>query len=374
MKPYTQLLHCKTTLEDHYAANNAPIYQTATFAQTAVENQPIYDYTRSGNPTRSFAAEQIAQLEEGQFGFLFASGMAAIATVLNTLPHNAHVIAGSDIYGGTHRLLSQRVQQGNLRVSFVDSTELQKVDAAFTDHTHLILIETPSNPLQKITDIKKLSALCHKRGALLAIDNTFLSPWLQKPLKWGADIVIHSATKHLSGHSDITAGAVVVNDVTLAEKIAFMQNAEGNALAPFESWLLSQHLKTLGLRIERAQSNALKIASYLQNHPKIKKVYCAGLKTHPGYALNQQQADGFGSLISFTTDDLNLSKKIVNQTQLFVISVSFGSLKSLISLPYFMSHASIPEAARDLPQDLVRLAIGIEDCDDLIHDLAAALD
>lgn len=373
MKPYTQLLHCKTTLEDHYTANNAPIYQTATFAQTAIENRQIYDYTRSGNPTRSFAAEQIAQLEEGQFGFLFASGMAAIATVLNILPPNAHVIAGCDIYGGTHRLLSQRMQQGNLRVSFVDTTELHNVHDSFTAHTRLILIETPSNPLQNITDIKKLGALCHKLGAIFAVDNTFLSPWLQKPLKWGADIVVHSATKHLSGHSDITAGAVVVNQASLAEKIAFMQNAEGNALAPFDSWLLSQHIKTLGLRIERAQTNALKIASYLQKHPKVKKVYYAGLKSHPGYALNLKQANGFGSLISFTTDDLQLSKNIVNKTNLFVISVSFGSLKSLISLPYFMSHASIPKAARNLPEDLIRLAIGIEDCDDLIHDLATAL-
>lgn len=369
MKSYTQLVHPKSSVVDPYQANCPPIYQTATFAQESLDERAPYDYTRSGNPTRTLVAEQIAELEAGQFGFLFSSGMAALATVVGLLNPGDRILVGDDIYGGTHRLVTKHFAKYQLEAVFVDTTDLNKVAAALTDKTKMVLIETPTNPLQKITDIKALAELVHAHQALLAVDNTFLSPWLQQPLTLGADIVIHSATKNLSGHSDVTAGAVVVNEAKLSEQIAFSQNAAGNALAPFESWLLSHNLKTLGLRVERQQANAKKIVTYLAEHPKVKKVFYAGLPNHPGYALNQAQAKGAGSLISFTTDSLTLSKKLVEGTQLFTTAVSFGSLKSLISLPCYMSHASISAAERRLPEDLVRLAIGIEDVEDLIFDL-----
>jgi cystathionine beta-lyase len=371
MNRWTQLVHFDPNPGDPHSPNTTPLYQTSTFAQTlGGDNQ--YDYTRSGNPTRTIVEQQIAKLEEGKAAFAFSSGMAALNAVIGLLHTGDHIIAGDDLYGGTHRLLTKRLAQRGLHVSFVDTTDLSAIAQAIKPKTRLILIETPSNPLQKISSIKALADVAHSNDALLAVDNTFLSPWIQQPLLLGADIVIHSGTKHLSGHGDVTAGVVIVNNADLIAQCAFIQNAEGSALAPFESWLLLRGLKTLGLRIEKQQRTTAQIISYLQNHSHVKKIYSPALADHPGAALHAKQAKGNGTLISFTTDNLALSKQLINKTQLFVTSVSFGSLSSLISLPGDMSHASIKSEERNFNADLVRLSIGIEDPQDLINDLEQA--
>ncbi|HEX2549311.1 MAG TPA: PLP-dependent transferase, partial [Gammaproteobacteria bacterium] len=260
MNRFTELVQFNPCPGDIYRANSTPIYQTATFAQESLDEFGQYDYSRSGNPTRTVAENLIAKLENGTHGFLFNSGMAAINTVFGLLKSGDHVIASDDLYGGTHRLLSQRLIPRDITFTLVDTTQLSAVSNAIKANTRLVFIETPSNPLQKITDVNKLSLLIKDYDLSLVVDNTFLSPWGQNPLTIGADIVVHSATKHLAGHSDITAGAIVVKEKTLAEQIAFIQNAEGSALTPFESWLLIRGLKTLGLRIERQESVALKVA------------------------------------------------------------------------------------------------------------------
>jgi len=260
MNRWTDLVHFDPCPGDIYRANSTPIYQTATFAQESMDAFGKYDYSRSGNPTRSVVESHIAKLEKGKFGYVFNSGMAALNTVLGLLKPGDHIIATDDLYGGTHRLLSERLKQRGVDFTLVDTTNIAEVISAWKRQTRLLLIETPSNPLQKITDITALSHFTKEKGLLLVIDNTLLSPWLQNPLTLGADIVVHSATKHLAGHSDITAGVIVLNDEAIAQKIAFIQNAEGSALTPFESWLLIRGLKTLGLRIERQQRVAYKIA------------------------------------------------------------------------------------------------------------------
>lgn len=372
MNRWTQLVQFDPCPGDPFKANSTPLYQTATFAQESLDVMGQYDYTRSGNPTRTVVEQQIARLEEGKFAFVFNSGMAALTTVVGLLNQGDHIIVGDDVYGGTHRLLSQRLPQRGISVTWVDTTDLAAVALALTDHTRWVLIETPSNPLQKITDIKALATLLHKKNVLLAVDNTFLSPWLQQPLLLGADLVIHSATKHLGGHGDVTAGAIITNHGALAEIIAFIQNAEGSALSPFESWLLLRGLKTLGLRVERQQQVAGSVVDFLKQHAAVKKIYYPGLPQHPGFNLHRQQAKGPGMVITFETGSREMSKVIAESTQLFTLSVSFGSLSSLISLPCNMSHAAIPDEARRLPPDLVRLSIGIEAANDLIADLGQA--
>lgn len=373
MNRWTQLVHYNPNPLDPYHPNVTPIYQTATFSQHSENGDDKYDYTRSGNPTREVVEQQIAWLESGRDGFVFSSGMAAITAVMGLFSHGDHIIAGNDLYGGTHRLLTQCLPKRGLQHTFVDTTDISAVSASLRPNTRLILIETPSNPLQKISDIAELANLAHRHGILLVVDNTFLSPWLQQPLILGADIVIHSATKHLSGHSDVTAGAVVVNNAQLAKELAFIQNAEGAGLAPFDCWVLQKGLKTLGLRIERQQNSAEKIAHYLQNHPQVKQVYYPGLATHQGWEIQRRQARGGGTVISFAMHSEELSQKLVKSTQLFIRSVSFGSLSSLISLPCRMSHASVSSEQRLFSANLVRISIGIEDPSDLIGDLEQAL-
>lgn len=373
MNRWTQLVQFDPCPGDSYRANSTPIYQTATFAQPSMESGCAYDYSRSGNPTRHTVEKQIAQLEQGRFAFAFNSGMAALTALTGILQCGDHIIAGDELYGGTHRLLSQRLPQRGISVTWVNTTDIKSVAKAFTNKTRLVLIETPSNPLQKITEIRLLTDLAHKRDALCVVDNTMLSPWLQQPLLLGADIVIHSATKHLGGHSDLTAGVIITDQQEIADKIAFIQNAEGAGLAPFESWLLLRGLKTLGLRIEREQHTAIQIAHHLNNHPLVKKVYYPGLLHHPGYDIHIKQSKGPGTVIAFECGSHIATEEMIAKTQLFIKSVSFGSLNSLISLPSCMSHASVPENQRHFTTNLLRLSIGIEDVDDLIADLDQAL-
>ena len=375
MKTATRCVHGES-LTDPYRAIAPPIYQTATFKQLSATEFGEYDYTRSGNPTRTLLEKQLAALEDGEFACAFASGMAAITALTRLVNNGEQIVAGNDLYGGTVRLLEQLRKRQGINVRYVDTTELSAVRAALTPATRLILVETPSNPLFRISDVRALAQLAHEHNSLLAIDNSMLSPVLQQPLNLGADIVIHSATKFLCGHSDVTGGVVITNDPTVHECISFYQNAEGAGLNPFESWLLLRSLKTLSLRVGRQNESACKIAQFLANHPDGFTVYYPGLVDHPGHQVHRDQAEGDGAVLSFTTGDAELSKRIAEAAKLFTIAVSFGSFASTISLPYCMSHASIPQTLKTElapPQDLLRISVGIEDVGDLIEDLEQAI-
>jgi cystathionine beta-lyase len=360
---------------DPHRPTSTPIYQTATFAQESAFELGRYDYSRSGNPTRAVLERELARLELGRRGLAFASGMAALSTLARLVPAGGTLVAGDDLYGGTYRLLEEVLGRAGVRVRFVDVTDGAAVERELARGADLLLVETPTNPLQRVADVRGLAALARARGTLFAVDNTHLSPWLQNPLELGADVVVHSATKHLGGHGDLTAGALVVRDEALGERLAFLQNAEGNALAPFEAWLLLRGLKTLGLRVERAVRNAEQVARFLAAAPLVTRVHYVGLASHPGHALHARQARGPGSVVAFETGSVELSRRVVERLELFTIAVSFGSVASQATLPCRMSHKSIPagvRAERRLPEDLVRLSIGIEDAQDLVDDLSAA--
>jgi len=374
MKLATRCVHFGAG-DDPYGAISPPLYQTATFRQTAAAEVGEYDYTRSGNPTRTLLQQQLAALEGGGYACTFASGMAAISAVTRLVKSDEEIIAGDDLYGGTIRLLENLRQRQRIRVSYVDTSDLEAFKAALTPQTKLVLIETPSNPLFRISDIRKLAHATREAGAILAVDNSMLSPIFQQPLLLGAHIVIHSATKFLCGHGDVIAGAVVTNDANLHKQIAFTVNAEGAGLSPFDCWLALRGLKTLALRVERQSETAAKVAQFLNLHPQVSRVYYPAFAEHGTYDTHRGQATGDGAVISFTTGDAELSARIVESTQLFEIAVSFGSVGSTISLPRHMSHDSIPPSLRDRlgpPLDLVRVSIGIEDADDLIDDLDRA--
>ena len=375
MKTSTRCVQLGTG-NDLHGAIVPPIYQTATFVQPTATEFGDFDYTRSGNPTRSLLEEQLASLEDATYASAFASGMAALTALTRIVRSGEEIIAGDDLYGGTVRLLERIASTQGVTVRYVDTTDLDLVRSNLTSSTRLILIETPSNPLFRITDIRALSLIARDAGALLAVDNSMLSPVFQRPLNLGADIVIHSATKFLCGHSDVTAGAIITNDRSVHESISFQQNAEGAGLSPFESWLLLRGLKTLALRVERQNKSAQRVAEFLESHSSVARVFYPGLVSNEGHKIHRQQSEGDGAVVSFTTDDPDFSVRLVEATRLFKIAVSFGSVGSTISLPCRMSHASIPLALRDRigpPADLVRLSVGIEDVDDLIDDLSHAL-
>jgi cystathionine beta-lyase len=376
MRPATAIARFKAAPGDPYAAAAAPLYQTATFAQSSPLGGGPYDYSRSGNPTRTVLEQQLAEIEGAVRALAYASGLAALAAVVRMLGSGGEVVAGDDLYGGSYRLLSRILPRQGIAVRYADATDLAAVAAACGPRTRLVLVETPTNPLLRIADLAALAELAHARGALLAVDNSLLSPYLQRPLALGADLVIHSATKALGGHSDLTAGVVAVRDHTLAEELDFQRNAEGTALNPFEAWLLLRGMKTLAVRLERQQANAQHLAELLAGHPRVRRVHYPGLAGHPGAAIHRRQAAGPGPVLSFETGSVALSQRVAAAAELFTISVSFGSVSSLISLPCAMSHASIPpevRRARALPEDLIRLAVGIEDPADLAADLTQAL-
>jgi len=386
----TKIIAFNPCENDPYGASSMPIYQTATFAQPAADQFGDYDYTRSGNPTRDALQKQVAQLEgvDGARAFCFTTGMAALTAVTRMVAAGEEVIVNDDSYGGTYRLMSKVAARQGIRVRYINMAGKSgpaNLQQAINASTKLVMIESPTNPMQRICNIRELARICHANdhptGTLLSIDNTMMSPVLSRPLEHGADIVIHSATKFMCGHSDTMAGAVIVRDMkegdkTLAEALYFYQNAEGTALAPFDCWLISRGIKTMALRVERQQINAVRVAQWLQTVPLIKTVYYAGLETHKDYDIHMSQASGGGSVVCFLTGNTELSKHIVTNTKLFKITVSFGSVTSLISLPGSMSHASIPaevRSAREFPEDLVRMSVGIESAEDLIADLQKAM-
>eukprot|EP00931_Biecheleriopsis_adriatica_P100380 TRINITY_DN75704_c0_g1_i1.p1 TRINITY_DN75704_c0_g1~~TRINITY_DN75704_c0_g1_i1.p1 ORF type:complete len:634 (+),score=104.88 TRINITY_DN75704_c0_g1_i1:90-1904(+) len=361
--------------EDPYHPSNTPIYQTATFVQPSANEFGPYDYSRSGNPTRTALEKHVAMLEQAAAAFAFASGMAALHTVTRLLKCGDEVIANEDIYGGMHRLLTQDCSHNGVEVNFVDTTDLEALSKAITPRTRLIHLESPSNPRMRITDLRGVCSIAHKHGILVSVDSTMMPPVICKPLGLGVDIVIHSATKFFSGHADCTGGLVCVRDPELAHRVAFLQNAEGTALAPFECFLFLRGIKTMFLRVDRAQKNARQVTSFLLKSPYIQKVFFPG----PGgcdpksLAIHLSQSSGSGSVISFTTGSVDFSRRLVNACKIFKTTVSFGSVNSLLEMPCTMSHASIPAEKRTLPEDLVRLSVGIEDHLDLIADLDQAL-
>jgi cystathionine beta-lyase len=377
MKIDTKLVQSCGSPGDPHRAVATPIYQTATFEQESAVEFSAYDYSRSGNPTRAVLEQQLAELEHGSRAFAFASGLAALTAVTRLLKSGDEILAIDDVYGGTCRLFSRILTRSEIVVRYVHGSTVDDFASAFTPRTRLVHIETPTNPLLKVVDIAALAELAHSNGALLCVDNTMLSPYLQNPLTLGADIVIHSATKFLCGHSDVVAGAVVVRDAELAGEFYLIQNGEGAVLGPFDSYLLLRGIKTLGLRIERQQSNAKAIAEYLAKHPAVRRVYYPALSDKQGLAIHSRQSRGHGAVVSFETGSLQTSRKVVEALKLFPITVSFGGLQSSVSLPGRMSHASVPArvaASRKLPADLIRLSVGIEAVTDLIGDLDTALE
>jgi cysteine-S-conjugate beta-lyase len=377
MKLDTKLVQSSGCPGDPHRAVTTPIYQTATFEQEGALEFSEYDYSRSGNPTRAVLEQQLAELEQGTRAFAFASGLAALTAITRLLKPGDEILAVDDVYGGTCRLFSKILKRSEISVRYIHGSTGEDFAHAFSDRTRLVHIETPTNPLLKIVDIASLAHVTHQHNALLSVDNTMLSPYLQNPLALGADIVMHSATKFLCGHSDVIAGAVVVRDAQLAEELYLIQNGEGAVLGPFDSYLLLRGIKTLGVRMERQQGNAAQVAGFLAGHPAVKRVYYPSLLEKKSFGIHVRQARGNGAVVSFETGSLETSRQVVESLKLFPITVSFGGLQSSVSLPGRMSHASVPAhvaAQRQLPVDLVRLSVGIEDADDLIADLAEALE
>jgi cystathionine beta-lyase len=373
----TKLVQTAGCPGDPHRAVATPIYQTATFEQEGALEFSEYDYSRSGNPTRKVLEEQLAELEHGVRAFAFASGLAALTAVTRLLQPGDEIAVVDDVYGGTCRLFSKILKRSQISVRYVHGSTAEDFEREFTNRTRLVHIETPTNPLLKVVDIAGLANLAHKNDALLCVDNTMLSPYLQNPLTLGADVVIHSATKFLCGHSDVIAGAVVVRDEKLADDLYLIQNGEGAVLGPFDSYLLLRGIKTLGVRLERQQANAAQIATVLSGHPAVRRVYYPTLLDKKSWAIHGRQARGNGAVLSFETGSLETSRQTVESLKLFPITVSFGGLQSSVSLPGRMSHASVPPqvaAQRQLPVDLIRLSVGIEDAEDLIADLGDALE
>jgi len=376
----TRLVHLSEKLDDPFDSVAPPLYQTATFNQPGATDFGAYDYSRSGNPTRTLLENQMADIESADRAFAFASGMAAIATVMRLVKPGECVLAGNDIYGGTQRFLGKiaPAKQG-LEVKHVDMTNIDEVKAALADaegpKIKLVLVESPTNPRLEVCDIAAISRIAKDHGAIVCVDNSIMAPIFQRPIDLGADISMTSATKFIAGHSDVTGGILSVVGKDLCEEIYFHQNAEGNMMSPFECWLSLRGLKTMALRMEKQAANAERIAAYLQSHPLVTKVNYAGLADHPGSGIHASQASSGGSIISFETGSVEVSRRIVEDTKLFKITVSFGSVTSLISMPCYMSHASVPaeiRKERGLVDDLVRISAGIESIDDLIADLEEA--
>ncbi|BCZ17891.1 Cystathionine gamma-synthase MetB [Helicobacter sp. NHP19-003] len=376
MRLQTKLIHGGISEDATTGAVSVPIYQTSTYRQEKVGQHKGYEYSRSGNPTRHALEELIAALEGGVKGFAFASGLAGIHATLTLFKSGGHILLGNDVYGGTFRLFSQVLSKTGLTYTLIDSSESAQIQAALQPNTKALYLETPSNPLLKITDLKKCAALAKEHGLVTIVDNTFATPYLQNPLELGADIVVHSATKYLGGHSDVVAGLVTTNSPKLAQEIGFLQNAIGGVLGPQDSWLIQRGIKTLAVRMQAHGKNALGVARFLQAHPKVDKVYYPGLESHPHHALAKSQMRGFGGMLSFTLKDEAQAAPFIERLKIFTLAESLGGVESLVSVPALMTHACIPKEQRlkaGVSDGLVRLSVGIEDMEDLIEDLDQAL-
>lgn len=370
------LIHGGVDGDKTTGAVSVPIYQTSTYRQKGLGENSGYEYSRTGNPTRHALEKLITDLEDGYEGFAFASGMAAITAVLTLFKSGDKILMSDNVYGGTFRVLDKVFKNFNINYELVDGSNEEEVERKIDTNVKAIYIESPTNPLMTITDISKISSIARKHNILTIVDNTFMTPYLQKPIELGADIVLHSATKYLGGHSDLIAGLVVVNNKELANKIAFIQNSTGGVLNPFDSWLLIRGMKTLSVRMDRHLENAEYIAKFLKDNPTVEKVYYPGFKEHPGFEVQKKQANGSGAIISFVLNKKADIKKFFKGVKLVTLGESLGGVESLLSHPATMTHAAIPYEIRQkigIVDNLIRLSVGIEDKDDLIEDIDRAL-
>ena len=378
MKLATKLIHAGATPDPSTGAIMTPIYQTSTYVQEAPGVNKGYEYARSQNPTRKALEDALAIIENGKYALAFSSGVAATDSVIKLLNPGDEVIAANDMYGGSYRLFTKVWERYGIKFIYVDTTHPANVQAAVTANTKLIWVETPTNPLMNITDIEAIAVIAKQAKALLCVDNTFASPYLQNPLDWGADIVMHSATKYLGGHSDVIQGCLMMNDTELREKLYFIQKSCGAVPGPQDCFLVLRGIKTLGVRMKAHCENGIAIAHWLRNHPKVAKVYWPGFEDNKGYAIAKKQMTGFGGMISFELkdDSIAAATKVLSSTHLFSLAESLGGVESLINHPASMTHASIPREERiknGLSDGLIRLSVGIEDADDLIADLQQAI-
>ncbi len=372
----TGLIHGGIYGDQYTGAVNVPIYQTSTYEQQGLGQNKGWEYSRTGNPTRAALEALIAELEGGSHGFAFASGMAALTAVLSLFKSGDKIIISSNVYGGTFRVLDKIFKNFNISYSIEDTTDLEGLDKKITDEVKAILVETPANPLLTITDLEGIAKIAKKHGILSIVDNTFMTPYLQRPIEQGIDIVVHSATKYLGGHSDVVAGLAVVHNKELAERLAFIQNATGGVLGPFDSFLLIRGIKTLGVRLDRHTENALKIAKWLTDQSAVKKVYYPGLESAQGYEINKKQAKNGGAMISFELKENYDHKTFFSSLGLISLAESLGGVESLACHPASMTHASIPREIREkvgITDGLIRLSVGIEGVEDLIADLQQAI-
>ena len=377
MRLGSRLIHGGVDGDERTGAVSVPIYQTSTYRQRGLGENSGYEYSRTGNPTREALEKLIAELEGGKSGFAFASGMAAITAVLMLFRAGDKVIISSNVYGGTFRVLDKVFNQFDLSYEIVDTSDLNLLENKIVDPVKALIIESPANPLLTVTDIRGASEVAHRRGALVVVDNTFMTPYLQRPLELGADIVVHSATKYLGGHSDLVAGLAVAKDEEIAGRLAFIQNATGGVLEPFDSWLLIRGIKTLSVRMDRHLENAGFVAEFLQKHPGIKKIYYPGLPNFEGHALHRKQASGSGAIISFVLDDSYDIRTFFKSVGLITLGESLGGVESLLCHPASMTHASIPYEIRQkvgIVDSLIRLSVGIEDKRDIVADLEQAFE
>ena len=373
----TTAIHIGQEPDSATGAVSVPIYQTSTYAQEALGKNKGFEYARTSNPTRLALERNLAALEGAKFGFAFASGMAAIDATLRLVKSGEHVIVSDNTYGGTARLFKRILSNYGIEFDFVDTSEVANVDAAVKDNTRMIFVETPTNPVMIVTDLKAVSEVAHAVGVRVVCDNTFMSPYLQRPLDFGVDIVVHSTTKFLNGHSDGVGGAVVLNDEEDANWIGFVQNSAGAILSPFDSWLVLRGTKTLALRMEQHDKSGRVIAAFLEDHPKVKKIYYPGSISHKQHELAKRQQKGFGSMVSFDVGSLEAARIVLESVKLCTLAESLGGVETLICHPATMTHASVAPEVRNrlgITDGLVRISVGIEDTDDIIADLNQALD
>ncbi len=373
----TRAIHAGQQPEPTTGAIITPIYLTSTFVQSSPGKHKGYEYSRTSNPTRKAYEDCLASLESGEFGFGFASGCAASTTIMHLLKNGDHVIACDDLYGGSFRLFDKVIRKNGIQFSFVDMTDLNNIEKALQKNTRMIWIETPTNPLLKLIDIQRASKISRARRVTTVVDNTFMSPYFQKPLDLGADIVVHSSTKFINGHSDIVGGAVVVKNPQIAERLAFLSNSMGGICSPFDAFMCLRSLKTLSVRMKAHEENAMAVADFLETHDQVEKVIYPGLKSHPQYDLAQKQMSGFSGMISFyLKGGLNAASHFLEKVKIFSLAESLGGVESLIEHPAIMTHASVPPDIRKqlgIEDNLIRLSVGIEDSEDLIKDLEQAL-
>jgi cystathionine gamma-lyase / homocysteine desulfhydrase len=376
MKRKTQLIHGGIPSDKNTGAVVYPIYQVSTYKQDDVGVHKGFEYSRTGNPTRHALEELIKDLEGGKRGFAFGSGMAAITAVMMLFDSGDHVILTDDVYGGTYRVMSKVLNRLGIESTFVDTTDINQIEAALKPNTKALYVETPTNPLLKVTDIEAAAKWAKSKNLLFMVDNTFNTPYWQNPIELGADIVLHSATKYIGGHSDVVAGLVVVNDDKLGEDLHFVQNSTGGVLGPQDSWLLIRGIKTLGLRMEAHESNTKKIVEFLKEHQSVEKIYYPGLEDHPQHDIAKKQSGGFGGMVSFDVGSEKNADAVLKKVKYFTLAESLGAVESLISVPARMTHASIPADRRaelGITDGLIRISVGIEDAEDLIEDLKNAL-